>query len=163
MPTAGAVSLATWFELGPGVPAPGGGDFAIAQFARTTLGALARRIGHRGRFDGIRLIGDTADPVRRVAIANGLVTPKRMAAMLANAKVDAIVCGEFVEWEAGPYFQDARAAGRRCGLVLTGFAASQEPLAGALARLASQILPQTRVVPFAQDVPVHTLAAGAGQ
>ena len=34
---------------------------------------------------------------------------------------------------------------------------------GALARWVSQILPQTRVVPFAQDVPVHTLAAGCGQ
>lgn len=127
------------------------------------MGALARRIGDRGRFDGIRLIGDTAGPVKRVAIANGLVTPKRMAAMLADPDVDAIVCGEVVEWEAGPYFQDARAAGRRCGLILTGFAASQEPLADALARWASQILPQTRVVPFAQDVPVHTLAAEAEQ
>jgi putative NIF3 family GTP cyclohydrolase 1 type 2 len=163
MPAAGSLSLATWLELGAGVPAPGGGDFAVVAVPRTTLGALARRIGRRGAFDGIRLIGDTTEPVGRVAIANGLVTPKRMAAMLADPDVDAILCGEVIEWEAAPYFQDARAAGRRGGLILTGFAASQEPLAGALARWASQVLPQTRVMPFAQDVPIRTLAAGAAR
>lgn len=159
-PGSGGIALASALTLTGAVAAPGGGDFALASVPATTLAGLARTAARRSAIDGIRLIGDGALPVRRVAIADGLVTPARMRAMLADPRVDAVIGGEVCEWEAGPYFHDAITAGRRAGLILLGFDASKEPLADAMAAWARP-LAQMPVTALTQREPIRTVAAGA--
>ncbi len=80
--------------------------------------------------------------------------------MLADPMVDAVIGGEVVEWEGGPYFEDVIAAGRNAGLILTGFAMSREPMTHALGTLVREAVAGVEVVELLGDDPVWAVPQG---
>ena len=107
---------------------------------------LKRRLGARG---GIRVVGDPASRVGRVALLPGS-TPIT-AALRALPAADVIVAGEVREWESVEYARDVVRSGQPKGLVLLGRVLSEEPGMAACARWLAGIVP---------EVPVRHLAAG---
>jgi len=89
-----------------------------------TLEALARFSRERLKVRTIRICGERTLPVTQLAIMSGLVTLPRLASALKDPRVDAVIVGETCEWEATPYFQDLNSSGRKLGMVLVGYASS---------------------------------------
>jgi len=100
----------------------------LRQFAFTgmTLGQLADQMRARLGSRSIRVVGDPAMPVARVAASWGYYTfaPPNIAA--ARPDVDVFVCGETREWETVEYVQDQIASGKKKGLIVLGHVSSEQ-------------------------------------
>jgi putative NIF3 family GTP cyclohydrolase 1 type 2 len=150
--------------LGLTPEAPGASaDFAVADIRHTSFETLALQCAQAGKIDAVRLVGDGRLPVRRVAIANGLVSPAKLRRMIVDPTVDAVIAGEVNEWEGGPYLQDVIATGRAMAMMLCGFAASQASLAGLMGDWVQSVLPEMRVARAAQRTDIWTNAHGVRQ
>lgn len=159
-PSGAAMALASeWGFAGAQAPRENA-DFVIADIATEPFEPLARRLSQENGCTGIRLIGAVDLPVNRVAIGTGMLAPTAIGRMLADPMVDAVIGGEVVEWEGGPYFEDVIASGRNAGLILTGFAMSREPMTRALASLVREAEPDMEVVELMDSDPVWTIHAG---
>lgn len=152
-PTEGPRALAK--ALGLGQPQATGDDFVVCASSVIAAGKWMQALSRNGHA-GLRLLGEPVTSITRVAVASGLVTPAKLGRMLADPAVNGVVCGEVVEWEAGPYMQDVIASGRRAAMILTGFAASQEPNAGAMADWMRGVLPEFPVSYLPDANPIWT-------
>ena len=74
-----------------------------------------------------------------------MATPARLGDALRDQAVDAVIAGEVIEWEGGPYMIDVQGTGRKCALLLIGFANSLDPDATALAQWAKGNFPNIPV------------------
>jgi len=90
---------------------------------RTTLLALARSLRASLNDRTLRVVGDPALPVARVAASWGNARQLPTIALL-NSPADVVVCGYSHEWEAVEYAQDMIATGAKKGLILLGEAKS---------------------------------------
>ncbi len=89
----------------------------------TTLGALAADAARALKIHSMRVVGDAATPVSRVAIGVGYGNPQ------LNANVDAVLTGESQEadsaWDNAEYVIDAAFTGGPKGLILLGHERSE--------------------------------------
>lgn len=125
-----------------------GGYFALPP---ATLARAAREIRGKLKIQCLRVIGDPGTRVSKAALSHGLTPVPALQAMLKEPDVDLVVTGEVVEWEAGPYFEDVIASGRKKGMILLGQEASEEPGSGAVADWLRTFIP---------EVPVEWISAG---
>ena len=117
----------------------------------SSLRELSATIRARLKIKGIRVIGQPDTPVRTVALTHGFLLVPELQKVLKESNPDAIIAGEPVEWEAGPYFHDLAASGQKKGMIVIGHEASEEPaMAEAAAWLKTLI----------SEVPVEFLPAG---
>jgi hypothetical protein len=98
-----------------------------------------------------RVIGDAALRVSRAALLHGFLQVPELSATLRDPGIDLIVCGEPVEWEAGPYFMDTIASGRKIGMIILGNEVSEEPGSGVAAAWIKTLV---------KEVPVEWIPAG---
>jgi len=97
------------------------------------------------------VIGEPQTKVSKAALLHGLLSVPALQKILTEPDVDLVVAGEVVEWEAGPYFEDVIASGRKKGMILLGQEASEEPGSGAVADWVRSFVP---------EVPVEWIPAG---
>ena len=90
------------------------------------LARFAQDIQARLKIGVMRVVGDPALPVRRVAASWGYVSLQPGAPLLADADVDVLVVGETREWELVEYAQDAITSGRRKALIMLGHVVSEQ-------------------------------------
>ena len=101
------------------------GDPASFTLPPTTLLGLARELTAKLGDRTLRVVGDPALPVRRVAAKWG--TASRLPAIhLLNGPADVLLVGYAHEWEAVEYAQDMISAGDRKGLILLGEVKSED-------------------------------------
>jgi hypothetical protein len=98
-----------------------------------------------------RVIGDASLRVSGAALLHGFLQVPELSATLRDPGIDLIVCGEPVEWEAGPYFMDVAAAGRKIGMIILGNQVSEEPGSGEAAAWIKTLV---------KEVPVEWIPAG---
>lgn len=159
-PHGAAMALAKAWGFADSAAPHADADFVVADIPQEPFEPLARRLSRETGCRGIRLIGAADLPVKRVAIATGMLSPMAMGRMLADPSVDVVIGGEVVEWEGGPYFEDVIASGRNAGLILTGFAMSREPMAHALGEVLREVVPGVEVIELGDSDPVWTVPAG---
>jgi len=121
------------------------------QFPQTSLNNLAQNLKQKLKINAARVIGNPASRVSKVALTHGLLLVADAERILREPKVDVVVAGDVVEWEAGPYFQDLVTAGKVKGLVLLGDEASEDPGSGEVAAWLKG---------FVTDVPIEWIPAG---
>jgi putative NIF3 family GTP cyclohydrolase 1 type 2 len=102
-----------------------GGQFITVK--PTMLEQLARSVRDQLKIRGVRVIGKPETPVAKVALSPGFCLVPQLQNLLKEPGVDVVICGEPVEWEAGPYFNDLVAAGGKKGMIILGQEASEEP------------------------------------
>jgi len=159
-PDAAAAALAT--ALGFSVlPGSAGREFVIASCGGV-VGDHFARVQERLGVTAPRLLGLARQPARHIAITTGLLPPSNLRKVLDDPRVDTVIAGEVVEWEAGPYMQDAISSGRRASLILTGYAASLEPAAAAVTSWASKALSDLLVVHIPGGSPIWAPMFGKG-
>ena len=91
----------------------------------TTLLDLARELGAELNDRTLRVVGDPALPVTRVAAKWGNAS-RLPAIRLLNGPADVVIVGYAHEWEAVEYTQDMISNGARKGLILLGEGKSQD-------------------------------------
>jgi putative NIF3 family GTP cyclohydrolase 1 type 2 len=121
------------------------------QLPKTDLGTLARDSKRRMKINAVRVVGDPEAPVGKVALVHGLLLVAEVERILKEPRVDTVVAGDAVEWEAAPYFQDLVTAKRASGLILLGEEASEEPGSGEVAAWLKT---------FLSELPVEWIPAG---
>jgi putative NIF3 family GTP cyclohydrolase 1 type 2 len=118
---------------------------------RTTLGELTSAIRRKLRVKTMRVIGDPALPVSRVAMMPGAGGSAQQEKLLSTEGIDALVIGETREWETVEYARDAILQGRKKALIILGHAPSEEGGMEYCARWLKTFLKET---------PVEFVAAG---
>ena len=133
-----------WGKLEAGAAAP------IYTVPSTTLGSLAAHVrttlGVRG---GMRIIGKTEMPIRRVLLSPGTTDLQTTISYLPQA--DVILSGEPREWEAVEYVFDTASADAARGMIAVGRSVSEEPGMRACAAWLRALVP---------EVPVEAIAVG---
>jgi hypothetical protein len=109
-------------------------------------GHLQKQLNARA---GIRVIGDPATRVRRVALLPGLSALPATMQDLPDS--DVIVAGETREWESVEYAADTVAAGRKKGFIMVGRVLSEDPGMKVCAEWLKALIP---------EAPVRWLPAG---
>ncbi len=120
------------------------------------LRGLARALGwhqfHAAAiYGGVRVIGDPASTLHKVALKHGLLLVADAERLLREPGLDVVIAGDTVEWEAGPYFQDLVTARKAKGLILIGNEASEEPGCGEVTEWLKS---------FVTEVPIEWIPAG---
>jgi putative NIF3 family GTP cyclohydrolase 1 type 2 len=95
-------------------------------FRNLTLGELAAQMQKKLNDRTMRVVGNPATPVRRVAANWGYTDQKGGIRALSQPDVDVLVAGESREWEVVEFAQDTIASGRKKGLILLGHVVSEE-------------------------------------
>jgi putative NIF3 family GTP cyclohydrolase 1 type 2 len=128
----------------------GGAVFAVPSTAlRNLAGDLKRNQG----WHSLRVLGDPAATISRVAVRPGYLRVPDAMRLVRGTKVDAVICGESCEWEAFPYFEDWVTAGWGKAFIQLGFAASEDPGSKAMADWLKSLFPETRVSAIACGEP----------
>ena len=122
--------------------APNSHRFVIPE---TTLGELAARVKKVRGDDAIRVVGDPAAKVRRVATGAGMATPAVNA-----ADVDVVIGGEQREiegtFDSPEYVMDAAALGIPKGWIIIGHNMSEESGMQEMAEWLRPIVPEVKVL-----------------
>lgn len=121
------------------------------QLPTTSLNNLAQHVRDKLKTHCLRVIGDPAGDVQKVALTHGLLLVAEAERILREPGVDTVIAGDAVEWEAAPYFQDLVAAKKAKGLILLGQEASEDPGCEAMAEWLRS---------FVSEVPVEWITAG---
>lgn len=91
----------------------------------TTVSSLAREIGRRLNAGAVRIVGNEAAPVTRVALTQGFPGFAANRAALMQS-VDVLVIGEDHEWETIAYAGDAITAGKLKAAIVIGHTPSEQ-------------------------------------
>lgn len=96
-------------------------------FEPTTLEALVKSMTTRLNAHSMRIVGDPAMQVKRVAASWGYASlmPK-MIKIAARPDIDVVICGETREWEMVEYVQDQIASGAKKALIVVNHVASEQ-------------------------------------
>jgi putative NIF3 family GTP cyclohydrolase 1 type 2 len=92
----------------------------------TDLRALAKSIQDRVKIRVLRVVGDPALTVTKVALLPGATGTEMHLRLLRRDDVEALVIGEVPEWETIEYVSDAVAEGRHKALILMGHIPSEQ-------------------------------------
>lgn len=128
-----------------------------------TLANLADHLMSRLKIRGVRVIGEPSLQIRNVALVHGLLLVAGAEIILRDHPVDAVVAGDAVEWEVGPYFQDLVSAKMCKGLILLGEEASEEPGSGEVATWLKTFIPEVAIEWISAGEPFWTLTRKGGQ
>ncbi len=130
---------------------PGSGaDPHLFRLPPTTVGALAATLQAQLGSPVVRVVGDPATTVTKVALLPGASGLVKQAAMLERSDVQVLVAGESPEWEAVEYVRDAAALakagkGEPKAFILLGHEPSEEAGMRACATWLKSVLPGVRV------------------
>jgi len=130
------------------LPTDGLGPDQILELDGMRLGELAARVRTRLPAPRIRVLGDPAMPVHRLALRPGAWGG--VAQMEALRRADVVLVGEIAEWETPEYVRDATSLGIPKGAIVAGHQETEEPGMTALAARLAEAL----------DVPVTHVPAG---
>jgi putative NIF3 family GTP cyclohydrolase 1 type 2 len=123
----------------------------------TTVGQVAASLQARTGARAIRIVGDPAMPVAKVALLPGAAGSDKQITALQQDEVELLIAGESREWETVPYVQDAAAEGRRKALILLGHEVSEEAGMDECARWLRTILPGMPIAFIPADEPFQTV------
>jgi putative NIF3 family GTP cyclohydrolase 1 type 2 len=95
-------------------------------FPGTPLARFAQEMQAKLNIRVMRVIGDPAMPVNRVAASWGNVSLNPGVPLISQPDVDVLVIGETHEWELVEYVQDAIASGKKKALIILGHVVSEQ-------------------------------------
>jgi len=122
-----------------------------------TLDGLGHSLAKKLNNDVVRVVGRKTAMVRNVALMPGMVLVSDVERIFTEAKPDVLICGDVVEWEVGPYFQDLVTAKMAEGLILLGMEATEEPGCAEMASWLGDLVGGVPVAWISSGQPFWTL------
>ena len=95
-------------------------------FPGTPLARFAKDLQAKLKIRVMRVVGDPAMPVNRVAASWGNVSLNPGIPLLSQPNVDVLVLGETHEWELVEYAQDMISSGKKKALIILGHVTSEQ-------------------------------------
>lgn len=130
----------------------------IFNLPETSVGALAASLKEKLRMPTIRLVGDPDVRCRRamlllgaLGLGIGLGKYRSPMQLMHELEIDALLCGEILEWNTCAYARDAGQLGVNKALLALGHNRSEEAGMKYLAEW---------IAPLVEDVPVEFIEAG---
>jgi len=118
----------------------------------TSLREIIPYIEQKLDIKGIRVIGDPATKIRKVAVSHGMFQFSQLLRFLSVPDVDLILVAEAIEWESPEYFRDLLTwKGNDKAMILLGREASEDPGYGVVASWLKTFIP---------EVPIEWFSAG---
>jgi putative NIF3 family GTP cyclohydrolase 1 type 2 len=117
----------------------------------TTLDHLAASIRGKMQIKTMRVVGDPAMRLTRIALLPGAAGSREQMELLERGDVDVLVIGETREWETVEYTRDAVSEGRKKALIIMGHVPSEEAGMDECARWLKTVVP---------GIPVEYMPAG---
>ena len=99
---------------------------AVFSRAEMMLSQLAEELKHCFRLDAIKVIGHPEQKIKKIGFLMGAPGGEWQITFLSHHDVDAVICGEPVEWQTGEYLRDASIQGRNLSLLLLGHVLSEQ-------------------------------------
>lgn len=127
------------------------GDEILFDIPETTVGKLASQLRLQLADNGVRVVGNLAMKVTKVAFTPGAPPASMQIHALRRDDVEVLLAGETREWETVEYARDASAQGKKKALIVLGHALTEEPGMEFVAKWLKT---------FIQDVPVEFIPAG---
>jgi putative NIF3 family GTP cyclohydrolase 1 type 2 len=93
---------------------------------QTTVGDLALEVKKKLDVHVLRVVGDPAMKVSKLAFLPGAAGSPKQIHMLERPDVDALLIGETPEWETVEYVADAVSEGKRKALLILGHVVSEQ-------------------------------------
>jgi putative NIF3 family GTP cyclohydrolase 1 type 2 len=116
----------------------------------TTLQELAKQVSQKLGSSVVRVVGDPAVKITKVAFSPGAAGSPREIHALEQDDVQVLMVGETREWETVEYAADAVSEGRKKALIVIGHIPSEQPGMEECARWLKG---------FVKDVPVEFMPA----
>jgi putative NIF3 family GTP cyclohydrolase 1 type 2 len=116
----------------------------------TTVKELARQVSEKLGSSVVRVVGDPAMKITKVAFSPGAAGSPREIRALEQEDVQVLMVGETREWETVEYAADAVSEGRKKALIVIGHIPSEQPGMEECARWLKG---------FVKDVPVEFVPA----
>jgi putative NIF3 family GTP cyclohydrolase 1 type 2 len=116
----------------------------------TTLKELAKQVSQKLGSSVVRVVGDPAVKITKVAFSPGAAGSPREIHALEQDDVQVLMVGETREWETVEYAADAVSEGRKKALIVIGHIPSEQPGMEECARWLKG---------FVKDVPVEFMPA----
>jgi putative NIF3 family GTP cyclohydrolase 1 type 2 len=113
----------------------------VIELPATTLGVLASEVATTLGAHAMRVVGDPAMRVSKIAFLPGAAGFAAQRATLARADVDVLLIGEAREWETVPYAADAITQGAHKALIVIGHVPSEQAGSDELARWLQPLVP----------------------
>ncbi len=123
----------------------------------TTVGQIAASLQKSTGARAIRIVGDPAMTVTRIALMPGASGSDEQIKVLEKDDVQLLVAGESREWETVPYVVDAAAEGRIKALILLGHEVSEEAGMDECARWLRSVFPGMPIQFIPAGEPFHTV------
>ena len=117
----------------------------------TTLDRLATSIRGKMQIKTMRVIGDPAMRLTRIALLPGAAGSREQMELLERGDVDVLVIGETREWETAEYTRDAVSEGLKKALIIMGHVPSEEAGMDECARWLKTVVP---------GIPIEYMPAG---
>lgn len=134
-----------------------GSNSILFTFPRMTVGQIAASLQKSTGARAIRIVGDPALPVTKVALMVGASGSDEQIKVLEQEDVQLVVAGESREWETVPYVVDAAAEGRHKALILLGHVVSEEAGMDECAHWLRSIFPGMSIQFIPAGEPFHTV------
>ena len=117
----------------------------------TRLDTLAAAIRDKMHIKTLRVIGDPAMKISRIALLPGAAGSRGQIELLERDDVEVLVIGETREWETTEYVRDAGTEGRKKALIIMGHVPSEEAGMDTCAKWLKTVAP---------GIPVEYIPAG---
>ena len=127
----------------------------------TSVGKIASQLQARTKARAIRIVGDPAMAVTKVALLPGAAGSDEQIKLLERDDVQLLVVGESREWETVPYVVDAQAQGRSKALILLGHEVSEEAGMDECARWLRTLFPGLPISFIPAEEPFHTVQSAS--
>lgn len=157
----GFVARAGWKQYENSGPAAEQGFFFT--LPQTTVQGLARDLQRKFHARAVRIVGDPAMEITKVAYRPGASGEAKQVKALEREDVEVLVAGEASEWETVEYARDAQLQGRRKALILLGHLTSEEAGMDNCAAWLKPIFPGLKVDYIPAGEPYWTPQAVAGK
>jgi putative NIF3 family GTP cyclohydrolase 1 type 2 len=117
----------------------------------TTLDHLATSVRGKMQIKTMRVIGNPAMRLTRIALLPGAAGSREQMELLERGDVEVLVIGETREWETVEYTRDAVSEGRKKALIIMGHVPSEEAGMEECARWLKTVVP---------GIPIEYMPAG---
>ncbi|GCE14823.1 Nif3-like dinuclear metal center hexameric protein [Tengunoibacter tsumagoiensis] len=122
-----------------------------------TVAQVVATVKERLALPTLRVVGSPEQSCERIALLMGAWGKEKQFQAFIDWKVDAVICGETVEWATCEYVRDAIALGENKSLVIVGHAKSEEEGMHYLVEWLQPQLPNIPLTYLAVGDPVTTL------
>lgn len=131
-------------------------DWALFIIPGMTVEKLVATLKQRLGISTVRVVGNLQQPCERIGLIVGAIGGEAQVQLFQQMKLNALICGETVEWQTCEYVRDATTMGQHKALLILGHANSEEAGMSYLAEWLRPKFPHIPITHLTAGDPIKT-------